>query len=313
VPLNRPPRDLNVELLNEKCSDFAKFQIWPLRARLDARGWLANFESDDLPLARHLLNAFIYFSDDLTRQLFVSALQGISVLPTWRARHPGGVFQEWARFTKSLTLTYVTGEVPNPADSGHLFARKARDHAGIPEGRIVSPEEALRKIVIEGDASPIVFVDDFVGSGNQFCDTWERQYQIGTKRVSFQETAVRALTEGAPLEVYYAAAVCTQYGCNAIEATCSKVAVSAGNVLDERYSVFHPESLVWPAGLVSDGQALVRRISIGLGLPDDDSEWGLLGFHALGLAVGFAHKIPDATIPLFRYRDQRWRPLVMDV
>lgn len=313
MPLNRPPHELNVALLNEKCSDFATFQIWPLRSRLDARTWLGNFEEEDLPLARHLLNAFIYFSDDLTRQLFVAALQGIGVLPAWRARRTGDIFDDWSEFLRKLSLTYVTGEVPSPADSGHLFTRKARDHAGISEDQLFKPEEVLHRIAIENDRSPVVFVDDFVGSGDQFSETWKRRYRIEGKWLSFHEVATAAEHAGAPLEIYYAAAVCTKYGLGNIRRECPGVEVSAGNILDERYNVFHSESLVWPANLVADGQALVRRLSLKLGLPDDDSEWGVLGYHGLGLAVGFAHKTPDATIPLFRYRGDDWRPLVRDV
>lgn len=313
VSLNRPPQELNAELLNEKCSDFAKFQIWPLRSRLDARAWLGNFENQDLPLARHLLNAFTYFSDDLTRQLFLAGLQGISALPSWRAKRSANIFAEWSGFLNRLSLTYVTGEVPSPADSGHLFIRKARDHAGITEKQIFSPFEALRRIVVDDDRSPLVFVDDFVGSGDQFTDTWEREYDFNGKVTSLRDTTSDLERSGTPLEVFYAMAVCTEYGLDNIRRHCPGVEVSAGNVLDERYSVFHSESLVWPGKLVVEGQAMIRRISLSLGLPNDDSEWGLFGYHALGLAIGFAHKTPDATIPLFRYRSENWRPLVKDV
>lgn len=313
MPLNRPPQELNVELLNEKCSDFAKFQIWPLRSRLDARAWLGNFRDEDLSLARHLLNSFIYFSDDLTRQLFIAALQGISGLPAWRARRTGNTFKAWFEFLEAINLTFVTGEVPNPSDSGHLFTRKARDHAGISEDQIFKPEEVLHRIANLGDRSPTIFVDDFIGSGDQFVESWERPYLIEGQWLSFREVARSAKETGTPLEFYYAAAVCTKYGLENIRQQCAGLEVSAGNVLDERYNVFHPESLVWPVSLVTDGQALVRRVSLELGLPDDDSEWGLLGYHGLGLTIGFAHKTPDATIPLFRYRSDNWRPLVKDV
>ena len=313
MPLNRPPQELNVALLNEKCSDFAKFQVWPLRTRLDARAWLGNFRNDDLPLAQHLLNACMYFNDDLTRQLFVAALQGISVLRPWRARRTGNIFDDWAAFLNSMSLTYVTGEIPSPADSGHLFARKARDHADISEEQILKPEEVLERIALGGHQSPIVFVDDFVGSGDQFAETWEREYEVGGKLYSFRNAARDADRDGMPLEFYYAPAVCTMYGLDNIKRRCAGVEVSAGNILDQRYNVFHRESLIWPHGLVADGQELVRRVSLELGLADDDSEWGLLGYHGLGLAIGFAHKTPDATIPLFRHRADNWRPLVKDV
>lgn len=311
--LSRPPTELNEALLLEKCSDFARFQIWPLRARLDPKAWLDNFDPNDRPLAGHLLNAFMYFSDDITRQLFIAGLQSISVLPAWKNRRAGDPLNEWAPFLNSAVFTYVTGETPSPADSGHLFVRKARDYAGIPESRIVSPEKALELLIATAPDAPIIFVDDFVGSGNQFVETWQRPYDLNGAYHSFQMVAHSRRQAGDPLEVYYAPAVCTQFGRRHMATSCPDVQVSAGNVLDERYNVFHSKSLVWPESLVADGQELVRRQSRDLGLPDDGTEWGLYGFNKLGLAVGFAHKTPDATIPLFRFRSDNWSPLVKDV
>jgi hypothetical protein len=212
-----------------------------------------------------------------------------------------------------LRLTYVTGEIPNPTDSGHLFTRIARDFGGIAEARILSPDDVLKQIVQGAYDGPVVFVDDFGGSGNQFCETWDRRYMIEGRRISFADIARDAQLNDRNFEVYYAVAICTRYGVDNIERECEGVRVSAGNVLDDRYSVFHPESLVWPQSLVEAGQAWVHRVSNKLGFPEDDSEWGVQGFHGLGLALGFSHKIPDATIPIFRYDEDGWKPLVRDV
>lgn len=311
--LIRPPKDLNFELLVEKCSDFASFQIWPLRARMDPRGWLSNFSDDDQPLARHLLNAFTYFSEDITRQLSITALRGISALPDWRANNSGDIFAGWSEFVRRFRLTHVTGETPNPTDSGHLFTRIARDFAGIAEGQIAGPQETLRRILLHGDNTPVVFVDDFGGSGNQFYETWVRRYNIDGTCISFADVAANARHHGRVFEAYYSVAICTAYGVENIERDCPGVRVSAGNILDERYSIFHADSLVWPLSLLNEGQAWVHRVSTDLGFVDDDGEWGTKGFHGLGLALGFSHKTPDATIPIFRYDRNGWKPLVRDV
>ena len=312
MPLTRPSRAVSANLIRQKCDDFADFHVWPLRSRLDPRGWLSNFAEDDQPYAYHLLNAFMYFSEDLTLQLFLSAMQNISVSDEWRRRNPGDPFSAWPRFLRRVQLTYVTGETPSPADSGHVFVRKARDHAGIGEEKIADPGIVLAKRA-GGDRSPVIFVDDFVGSGTQFCETWQRIYDNNGHYMSFQAAALEAKEQNLEFEVYYAPAVCTVRGLEKIRRSCPGVIVTPGNILDDRYSVFHEESLVWPQDLCTEGRQMIERVSEKLGIAADKSEWDYRGFDQLGLALGFAHKTPDATIPLFRWSKDGWHPLVKEV
>ncbi len=308
MPLNRPSHEFSTELIREKCSDFADFHVWPLKQRLDPRGWLSNFSDDDNLLAHHLLNGFMYFSDELTIQLFVTALKNIALHPSWRQQNPADIFVAWPQFLQRLKMTYVTGEIPNPTDSGQMFTRKARDFANIDESQIQSPERVLADF-FQGDRSPIVFVDDFVGSGNQFCETWERDYSVAGTRTSFYEVS----NQMKMTEVYYAPAVCTATGLREINRRCPGVVVVAGNFLSDHYSLFHSDSLLWPDALLADGQEMITRVSNDLGIPSDENIWDYRGFHKLGLALGFSHKVPDATIPLFRWNSDDWHPLVKDV
>jgi len=307
LPLVRPPRELSWELLQDKCRDFTEFQVWPLRLKMNPEGWLSNFPSRERRFAYHLLNAFMYFSADLTDQLFLSAVQNIS--QSLRANVPlhSDLSTTWNAFLRDAHITYVTGEIPGPADSGYLFSRKARDLIPIDEDRILYPREAL-EFAVSGDPAPIIFVDDFVGSGNQFCDTWQREYNIGGAMESFEGL----FAAGALPPTYYCPPICTQYGLETIRRLCPGVTVSAGNLLDHRYNVFHPESLAWPAELRMSGPAFIERKSVEIGIPADRGEWDYRGFHDLGLALAFSHKTPDATIPLFRWAEGGWQPLVVE-
>lgn len=307
---SRPSPKVKLELILEKCSDFADFQVWPLRARMDPRVWLKNFDDSDKEVAHHLLNAFIFFSGDLTAQLFTTALQNLSTSRAWRARRPGNVFEEWRTFMQRVTITHVSGEIPRSTDSGQFVTRLARDRVGIPEEQILAPADVLRRRLLNGAEGPLVFVDDFMGSGEQFLATWRQRHLVGGKRVSFEDVAIRSSDPFADWEIYFVPAVCTARGVAALAAECPIVEVSAGNVLDEKYSVFHDNSLIWPEELAETGREMIERVSRRLRLPEDGDKWDYRGFRRQGLAIGFDHKIPDATIPLFRLNRRDWKPLV---
>ena len=306
-PRVRPPSEVPFDLLEEKWKDFTHFQVWPLRSKLDPEGWLGNFNDDDRPFAYHLLNSFMYFSEAITNQLFEAAVQHLSQLIAQTLDDTTKLRDRWNAFLSEVVVTYVTGEDPHPTDSGYMFSRKARDLIAIPEERILNPEVALARAA-EGCPEPILFVDDFVGSGNQFRDTWHRRYEAGGANTSF---AALAASSSLP-PAFYCPPICTQAGLDNIRNCCPEVTVSAGNILAENYSVFHPQSVVWPSEFRESGAAFVRRISEKLGIPDDNSEWDYRGFRHLGLALAFAHKTPDATIPLFRWNRGGWKPLVTE-
>lgn len=307
---SRPSSEVKLELIREKCSDFADFHVWPLRGRMDPRLWLKNFTDEDQEVAHHLLNAFMFFSSDLTAQLFTTAIQNISTMAEWRARRPGNIFEEWKSFLRRLTVTYVSGEIPRSTDSGQFVTRLARDRVGIPEEQILAPGDVLKRRLLNGDDSPLLFVDDFMGSGEQFMATWRQRHLVSGRRVSFEDVAAQGSDELAPWEIYFVPAVCTARGLASVVKECPLVQVSAGNVLEETYSVFHENSIVWPEELAGRGREMIERVSRQLRLPEDSDKWDYRGFRHQGLAVGFDHKVPDATIPLFRLNQENWKPLV---
>ncbi|ODP38762.1 hypothetical protein BFL28_13255 [Sphingomonas turrisvirgatae] len=153
----------------------------------------------------------------------------------------------------------------------------------------------------------LLFVDDFVGSGEQFVRTWQREYDLpGGARNSFE-----ALAELSPATFFYCNAMTTDYGLKRINRFIPEVTVSAGNIIPDRYSLADPASLLWPKAIRADGIALVEAIGRRLGYgADDGSEQDWRGFHKLGLALAFQHSVPDANLPIFFTDRNGWRPLV---
>ena len=61
-----------------KCDYFASVHLWPLQSRVNPELWLSNFREAELDHAIHLLNAFLYFSHDLTVELFKAAFRSLA-------------------------------------------------------------------------------------------------------------------------------------------------------------------------------------------------------------------------------------------
>ena len=288
------PTDLTREILLGKCEYFSSIGIWPKKDVLDPELWLRNFLPDEVDHALYLLNAFMYFSTALVDQIFSTSIRTIGRLMTGN---------QWAYFLGNVIVTLVTGEEPNLTDSGHVFARKARS-LGIPQERIMSPEEAFNQIQ-RGFNGAVVFVDDFVGSGSQFTETWYRTFR--TQYESFS-----ALASASQAKFYYCPAFCTQFGLNRIKCACQEVTLNPGVLIPDNYGALDPHSIVWPSHLRSTAEDFLRSPSARAGIPDTGGtkpdDWR--GFASLGLTIAIEDSVPDATLPIIYWDKSDWRPLM---
>src|ERR1043165_5167341 len=258
-----------------KCSYFVDVQLWPRRSIIDPEGWLSNFKKSEMDHAVHLLYSFLFYSEDLVNQLFVTAFQALSREMSAKGTPPLNLKATWRAFVDGAIITYVTGEIPNVTDSGFTFARKARQLLGIPEDRIMSPDEALRQIYNKGPRD-IVFVDDFVGSGDQFTATWQRLWDVSPSlRTSFGRVA--ASTRGT--RFFYCPLLCTQQGYERLRQAYPEITLAPAHIVSDRYSVFSPESIVWPPDLKNTAAKFVRNASMRAGVRD--ISWR--GYNDLGL------------------------------
>ena len=209
------------------------------------------------------------------------------------------------QFCQSALITTVQGEVPNASDSGGVFVRKARQVLGLAEKQLEWPERALQRVV-DGHSGPVIFVDDFVGSGEQFIKTWKRKYATSRGSLSF-----KSLSSGSSASFFYCNGMTTEHGRDRIASEAPSVVVAAGNLIPKRHSLSSEESVLWPPAILGDARAFIREISNKLGYKDDrgsEDDWE--GFHKLGLGLAFAHSTPDATLPIFHSERNGWIPLV---
>lgn len=294
--------EVNRQFVLTKCDFFLEVQLWPLHNKLDPERWLSNFTTLEMNHAVHLLHAFMYFSQLLMDQMFSAAFQKISQAVR-RANEPFLSTQAaWRSFVDNAIITHVTGETPRETDSGFHFSRMGRQVLDIHENRILSPEGTLEEL-LDGGPRPVVFVDDFVGSGNQFVATWKRVVQLkGSIPMSFENLA--SVVRGS--EFIYCPLVCTDLGRQEISRQCPGVRLKPVHFLSRKYSALAPDSFIWPDNLRDSAVAFLGAASKRAGIPD--YEWK--GFNELGLAIAFENSVPDATLPLFYWNENGWKPLV---
>lgn len=296
----------NEKFAMECCDKLLALQAWPF-SKINVDSWLSNFEDPDRVYALHMVSQFIYVNDQLVDAQFLSAFQNISnvVLAEWKA------FPEakhiWNDFLNSCLIVPVQGEEPSPADSGYTFARKARQILRISEGQLVELDGAI-EAVLSGHGLPVVFVDDFVGSGEQFTKTLTRRSRrAGIVGQSIQ-SAVRANPNS---QIFYCNVAMTTKGRDRIQRDFPEIVLSSGNILGSEYSWTSIDGSMWPVEQRSNGISMIEKYSKRLGYADDNgsqSDWR--GFHCLGLGLAFEHSTPDASLPIFFSERNNWSPLV---
>ena len=298
-----PAHAVTEKLVFSKLQFLSDFSVWPGRSDLDPDGWLDNFRPVERPFAVNILNVFLYFAEHLVDSLFHAAIHSLSSVVTADSRGVREARHVWKTFLSNALFTYVQGEDPSPTDSGHLFVRKARQVVGIRDEHIVDPIDALR-CLIDCPDRPIVFVDDFVGSGNQMTCTWFKDHEMGgLANTSF------ARCEGERQLMYYVPLVATTFGLNEIQSRCRGLYVNPAHTIDERYSLVSPETILWPENLKDNSAEMLFEASRRAGIVDG-YEWGWKGFCDLALAIAFSHSVPDATLPLLFWERNGWHPLI---
>ena len=303
----RSPRLLAHEaseaFVESKIQYLVDIHVWPESQCLDPRGWLSNFDQpEERPFALNMLNVFIYYNESIVDALFLGAVQQLSATVTESTYSFDEAQEKWSSFLKTTLITYVEGEKPNPTDSGFTFARKARQVLGIAESQIKSPVDALH-VLSTNDTHPIIFVDDFVGSGNQMIGSWHRPYCIGSGKIS---SFAAAFEHGA--KIFYTPIVATEYGLKRIRKRCIGLNLRPAHVIDEMYSLTSDKSILWPTALKSHAADFLFNASQRAGIVDEPSlNWK--GFHDLALPFAFSHGVPDATLPLYFWNRNGWTPL----
>lgn len=292
--------DLIISEVLAKCDVLRNVGFWPSEKILRPRAWLRNFDDNDKGTAAYLLDKFNYYNSRLTDALLLSSFHSLGDGLPKAANHEST--QTLVHALKRAVFTPVRGERPNPTDSGYHLCRKARQILGIDEKRVIDTDLAIQEAQ---NGRPVVFLDDFIGSGDQFIYTWSQYYSSGTTFEKIQPHS--------GFSAIYIALMATDFGVNEIKKRCPRVALCITHVLAAPSTI---------DGAFSDDPETEQRITDFLWkycpqlTPKEDYmainvDHLVYGYKKRGLLFGFEHSIPDATLPVFWSPGaNNWEPLI---
>lgn len=294
--------DSYIESVLRKCENLRDSGLWLAEPVVRPAAWLKNFAEADAGVAAVLLDHFVYFSDTAVNRMLAAGFTKL----LHAARQRSGAAASEAILNHAV-FTAVEGETPNPTDSGLLFCRKLRQIFGFADTRFASPEDALS---MARTGRPIVFLDDFVGSGDQFVKTWSREYGSSSPKSFAEAYATR------PFTAYYLALVSTEVGAARLAQDTPCIALQVNHIVSSAYGISNaPRSAFVPDidDLPRRVEDLLQRSEARLLVPRYLNTTGgrKYGYKGLALQLAFEHSTPDATLPIFwAEAGMGWTPLV---
>ena len=292
--------DIKLQSKLQQFKYYRDIQLWPLSTDFNFDEWINNFDAEEKEIAIRLLDFFVFFPDKAINQMLATV---IGKCGYYFLKNRGSWSNE--EFKTNCWYSFVPGEEQKPTDSGYIFQRKLRDNIGIPERRIISYNDLHNQLSSSYNQN-IILVDDFVGSGHQTCVAWLYNRPSGR--------TLKELVEDNGHCVVYAPLVANYIGKKAIEQNCNGLGLVYVHEILKDSNIFSQECPCWDGDedLYKRGVELIIRKSLELGIPETNGNnvIDIKGYREQGLALAFAHGIPDACPPIFYWETSSWKPLM---
>jgi len=265
--------------------------------------WLNNFSTDEEKyFGACILDNLIYRSEQQTVALIRQLLERNLSDLTRRHPTPIGPIQDWLELLRTdpsprhdlrLRLVVVVHRDDPPTKSAYVIARLMKRYLHVNANWIITPWSVADSI--NQGIRVFVYIDDFLGTGDQFSTvaTLER----------LDSTFGHSYSVYAPLSAHVA-------GVSNLTVAWPQLKVAPVDFLDRTHSVFDDASLTFDDGKNTPAAAkafyLDLLVSRGITLSGCERR----GYGGLELAYAFSHAVPDNCLPLLWYGDSsKWQPL----
>lgn len=264
--------------------------IWSGIDQVRLRKWMKNFTTNEEKyFAASVLDALIYRSDEQTTALVLQLFQRSLVDLVRLDPLPLGTVDNWIERLQGrdpgIRLVAAVKRSDPPYKSAHIVSRLMKRQFLIRPEWIAKPWELDEHI--RAGAKVLVFIDDFLGTGQQFEELLTQEHLGSIFGAAY---------------VIYAPFVAHHAGIDYLRRKYPQLRVTAAEVLDERHELFNPTARAFDDDVNTSEVAkdfyFVLLQKKGILLHGDDR----LGFGGLGLTYVFEHAIPDNNLPLL------WHP-----
>jgi len=276
----------------------------------DVERWLENYpvatsaDADQRLHALHLLSHFSYFNTHVTRVLLRSLYRDLVQYPliTEIRRAQGGSLDLGAigRTYRDERKRIRFIAMGNPSESGAHLLYYFRQENALPKTLFVQTHELFDSsdpVKLSANIKKVVFVDDLCGSGTQ-------AYLYSKKLLS------RLLAADSTIELCYFPLFATTQALAYVKANTQFTRVEALYELDHSFRSLEPESRYFQEAAPLIFRDFARQMCIEHGRR---IEPGMpLGYRDGQLLLGFAHNVPDNSLPIFWSEGrgtQRWTPI----
>lgn len=232
--------------------------------------WLEQFKDEERPVIQKLLLAFKYYSSKKVAYLVKELYKSVSS----NLRKP-----------KEMIWFVPVGYV---AKSGSIIAYYFRTQNNLPQDRFIAPSDISTLPLTKDEA--VVFLDDFLGSGNQACQVWQNVV-IPTKK-------------SADCQFAYAVLVGFQNGLENVR-SCTGFKAFAVEILTEEHLPFSPDATLFSSNAEKqNAKEIVQKYGSRL-YPNHP-----LGYRDSQGLVGFFYSTPNNSLPIFWSTESSWKPIL---
>jgi len=273
--------------------------IWPKREFLNPDKWLRNFPAEYREIAVYLLDAYIYYDDNLLDELMIGAFDELARLVAIGEKTAGERNRKWNDFKNTAIFTLPEGEEPSASDSGYYMCRKARDLCGIDQASLMAPSVALTHF--SESRRPIVFIDDFLCTGAQFLTTWTVPRGHKGSESSFE----KIYQENTDRKIYYLTLFAFEEGVNHTQRAFPFVKIVYMHYLDKNDSLNSQNSRHIPSSALPTFKIKMEELGITLGISGND----LWGNAEIASSIALQHCEPDVAVTLYSHCPVGWSAL----
>jgi hypothetical protein len=244
-----------------------------LKSQEEIEKWISQFiDYKDRIYALRLLNNIRYYNID-------------DVINLYQLTHKNLLFN----FDENPNIkNFLFVPAGNAGSSGSKCAQEYRNYNSLNETQIVNPSELSN---FENNSYKyIIFVDDFIGSGNQ-ANIFLKE------KINFEDLKSKGIEK-----FYFVSLIGFDEGIKFIEKN-NDIKVIVAEKLDEKDKVFSDKSTIFSAEEKEEARQIFEKY--GKKLCKDFP----LGYNNFGALISFYYKTPNHTLPIFWSDARKWIPI----